>query len=106
ALADSEVNAHVAGQFAKARTDADEIELDLSGMSWEFILQDIVRRSSTLRYVTAITSFTCSKMRPDGFGGMAVLITADAIKGKSTSDILEDFLAEKEGDAADDGVHV
>ena len=45
-------------------------------------------------------------MRPNGFGSMAVLITADAIVGKSTNDILEDFLAEKEGDAADDGVHV
>ena len=33
-------------------------------------------------------------MRPDGFGGMAVLITSDAIVGKSTNDILEDFLAE------------
>jgi hypothetical protein len=33
-------------------------------------------------------------MRPDGFGGMAVLITADAIVGKSTSDLLEDFLVE------------
>jgi len=45
-------------------------------------------------------------MRPDGFGGMAVLITADAIVGKSTNDILEDFLAEREGDAANDGAHV
>jgi hypothetical protein len=45
-------------------------------------------------------------MRPDGFGGMAVLITADAILGKSTDDILEDFLAEREGVAADDGTHV
>jgi hypothetical protein len=106
ALADSEVNAHVAAQFAKARTDADEIELDLSGMSWEFILQDIVRRSSTLRYVTAITSFTCSKMRPDGFGGMAALITADAIKGKSTSDILEDFLSQMEDDSPAHQTHV
>ena len=56
-------------------------------------------------YVTAITSFTCSKMRPDGFGGMAVLITENAIFGKSTNDIREDFLAERDGDA-DDGAHV
>jgi hypothetical protein len=50
------------------------------------------RRSPTLRYVTAVSAFTCSKMRPDGFGGMAVLITADGVIGKSTSDIIEDFL--------------
>ena len=82
-----------------------EIEIDFSGTSWEFIFQDIVRRSATLRYVTAVTSFTCSKMRPDGFGGMAVLITADAIVGKSTNDILEDFLAEN-NDGAGNGEHV
>ena len=57
-----------------------EIDLDLSGASvWEFIFQDIVRRSPTLRYVTAVASFDRSKMRPDGFGGMAVLITPDRI---------------------------
>ncbi|MGA9370063.1 MAG: hypothetical protein WBV35_21560 [Steroidobacteraceae bacterium] len=37
---------------------------------------------------------------------MAVLITADAIVGKSTNDFLEDFLAENEGNAADSGEHV
>lgn len=103
---DSTATAYIAERVAVASTDDTEIEIDFSGTSWEFIFQDIIRRSSTLRYVTAVTSFTCSKMRPDGFGGMAALITADAILGKSTSDILEDFLAEKEGDAANDGVHV
>jgi len=105
---DSTATAYIAERVAVASTEDTEIEIeiDFSGTSWEFIFQDIVRRSSTLRYVTAVTSFTCSKMRPDGFGGMAVLITADAIVGKSTNDILEDFLAEKEEDAADDGVHV
>ena len=103
---DSMATMYIGERVAVTSTDDTEIEIDFSGTSWEFIFRDIVRRSSTLRYVTAVTSFTCSKMRPDGFGGMAVLITADAIVGKSTNDILEDFLAEKEGDAADDGVHV
>jgi hypothetical protein len=103
---DSTATAYIAERVAVASTDDTEIEIDFSGTSWEFIFQDIVRRSSTLRYVTAVTSFTCSKMRPDGFGGMAVLITADAVLGKSTNDILEDFLAEREGDVADDGAHV
>ncbi len=103
----STATTYVAERLAGAHADETEIEIDFSGTSWEFIFRDIVRRSSTLRYVTAVTSFTCSKMRPDGFGGMAVLITADAILGKSTNDILADFLAEREGqDAADDDVHV
>ena len=85
---------YVIERLARAGADDTYIEIDLSGTSWEFILQDIVRRSRTLDHITVVSAFTCTKMRPDGFGGMAVLITADAIKGKSTHDILEDFLAE------------
>jgi len=73
-----------------------EVEIDFSATSWEFILQDIVRRSSTLDHVTVVGSFTCSRMRADGWGGIAMLITADAVKGKSTNDILDDFLTEQE----------
>ena len=85
---------YVIARLALAGADDTHIEIDLSGTSWEFILQDIVRRSRTLDHITVVSAFTCTKMRPDGFGGMAVLITADAIKSKSTHDILEDFLAE------------
>jgi hypothetical protein len=103
---DSTATTYVAERLAATPADDTEIEIDFSGTSWEFIFQDIVRRSATLRYVTAVTSFTCSKMRPDGFGGMAVLITADAILGKSTNDILEDFLAENDSNAEGSGEHV
>jgi hypothetical protein len=68
------------------------LDIDLSIASWEFIVQDVVRRSSTLKYVSAVSSFTCSRMRPDGFGGAVVVISADAILGKSTSDLLEEFI--------------
>jgi hypothetical protein len=70
------------------------LDLDLSTTSWEFIMQDIVRRPPTLRYVSAVSSFTCSRMRPDGFGGAVVVISADKIVGKSTSDLLEEFIAQ------------
>jgi hypothetical protein len=102
---ESTATTYVAERLAATPAGDTEIEIDFSGTSWEFIFQDIVRRSATLRYVTAVTSFTCSKMRPDGFGGMAVLITADAILGKSTNDILEDFLAENDGNVGN-GEHV
>jgi len=69
------------------------LDLDLSTTSWEFITQDIVRRSPTLTYVSAVSSFTCSRMRPDGFGGAAIVISADEIMGRSTSDLLEEFIA-------------
>ncbi len=90
---DSALAVYVAGKLASVPDDDTEIDLDLSGMSWDIILQDIVRRSRTLDYVTVASAFTCSRMRTDGFGGMAVLITAEIIQGKSTNDILEDFLS-------------
>ena len=96
----------VTEQLARLPADNVEIELDFSDMSWESIFQNIVRRSATLRYVTAVSAFTCSRMRPDGFGGMAVLITPSAIMGKSTSDIIEDFLNEAVPDCADASVGV
>jgi hypothetical protein len=87
-------NAVVAEQLGKASADEGEVELDLSLTSWEYLLQDIVRRSPTLRYITVVTAFTCSKMRADGFGGAALFITADAVKGHSTDEFLADCLSE------------
>ncbi len=84
----------VTEQLAAASPDASEIELDFSGSSGEFFFQDILKRSKTLRYISIVTSFTCSKMRPDAFGGMVTLITRDAIVAKSTGDFLQDFIAE------------
>lgn len=95
AAVESGANDFIRRVLAEAAPNDTEIGIDLSAMSYEFILQDIVKRSATLAYITVVAAFTCSKMRADGFGGMAVLITANAILGKSTSDILEDFLAEQ-----------
>ncbi len=80
--------------------DYADVEFDLSVTSWEFIFQDIVKRSATLDHVAVVSAFTCSRMRPDGFGGMAILITADVIRGKSTGDILADFLDQVDHGAA------
>lgn len=99
----STLHAYLTDRLASLADADTHLEVDLSGTSWEFILQDIVRRSTTLDHVAVVSAFTCTKMRPDGFGGMAVFITADAIKGKSTNDILEDFLAERENA---EGAHV
>lgn len=94
----STANTYVGEQLAKLDAEDEDIDLDLSGTSWEFFFQDIVRRSSTIRHIEVVSSFTCSRMRADGFGGMAVLITADAVKGKSTQDILNEL-----HDEADNG---
>jgi hypothetical protein len=89
---ESAATAFVTGQLGHVPTDNVEIALDVSTLCWQSIFQDIVRRSPRLRYVTAVSAFTCSEMLPDGFGGMAVLITADAVMAKSTTQIIQDFL--------------
>lgn len=91
---ESAAHLYVSEKLAAADANATEMDLDLSSTAWEFFFQDIVKRSTTLAYVGVVAAFTCSNMRPDGFGGMAILITRDAIVGKSTNDLLTDFLAE------------
>jgi hypothetical protein len=90
---------HVTGEantkIEELLAEQPELEVDMSVGSYEFILQDIVRRSTTLEYINVVSAFTCSKMRPDGFGGMAVLITPETVKGKSTLDFIQDFLVEE-----------
>lgn len=93
---DSVLNGRLAERIAEIGADETHVEIDLSDISWSSILQDIVRRSPTLDHVAVVTSFTCTKMRPDGFGGMAALITASAIRAKSTNDILEEFHSEEQ----------
>jgi hypothetical protein len=93
---DSQIFDYVEERLRKARGHGEEteFELDMSGTSWEFLLQDIVRRSATLRYLSVTTAFTCSKMRVDGFGGMALFITDERIKAFSTIEFLTECLSE------------
>jgi len=69
----------------------DDIDLDMCGDLWADVLQDIVRRSPDLDHLTVTMAFTCSKMRPDGFGG---LITASTIRSESTHTLFDRFYTE------------
>lgn len=72
----------------------DDIDLDMCGDLWGDVLQDIVRRSPDLDRLTVTMAFTCSKMRPDGFGGLAMLITAATIRSDSTHALFDRFYEE------------
>lgn len=61
---DSIIAAHVRACLADAEPDDTEIDLDLSTVSWEFLLQDIVRRSPTLDHVTVIGASPARKSAP------------------------------------------
>jgi len=83
--------AFVKDELAKTNAGDDEIELDISEPGWPFLLQDIVRRSPSLKFISIEAAFICSKMRDDGFGGMAMLITADDVFSKTTGELLQEF---------------
>ncbi|MGY4568352.1 MULTISPECIES: hypothetical protein [Bradyrhizobium] len=61
-VASSIVREHLAKRAA-GEPPSHDVELDLTTTSWEFIIQDIVRRSPTLECVSAVSSFACSRMR-------------------------------------------
>ena len=91
----STATTQLAEYIAIIRTHNGNVPIDFTDPWWEFILQDIVRRSPAISYITVVSAFTCTntKKRPDGFGGMVTLITANTIKRKPIIDILEDLLA-------------
>ena len=90
----SRLVAKLLDEYADAIQSAEEIELDMAGDLWPDVLQDIVRRSPDLQELTVTMAFTCSKMRPDGFGGLAMLITASTIRSESTHTLFDRFYKE------------
>jgi hypothetical protein len=92
----SAAHAEILHQCSEALKGDDDVEIDASMEWWTAVFQDIVRRSSTLDHISVIMSYTCSKLRADGLGGMAMLITAQAVRSKSTEDILAEFINEAE----------
>ena len=104
--AESAANRFIREQLAKLEADAAEVELDMGELGWPFLFQDIVRRSSTLKFVSIEAAFTCSKMRSDGFGGMAMLITEEDVFSKSTGEHVQDFESQAAGHADSAGNHI
>lgn len=92
--ASSRLVAKLLDDRADAIQGDEEIEFDLAGDHWPDVLQDIVRRSPDLDHLTVTMAFTATKMRPDGFGGLAMLITASAIRSGSTHTLFDRFYKE------------
>jgi len=89
----SRVRSSLIEALLKSDSAHDYFDFDLtSGPNYTTILQDIVRRSKgELPYLTIASAYTCSKMRPDGFGGGAIIITPYRISYSSTYDVFEKF---------------
>ena len=84
---------HVGEQLAALASGEEQLEVDMSVIGFEGIFQDVVKRSA-LDYVEVEAAWACSKMRPDGFGGAASLITADAVDSVSTAGWLGEMISQ------------
>lgn len=82
-----------------------DIELELCDDLWPDVLQDIVRRAPDIDHLTATMAFSCSRMRPDGFGGLAMLITAGEIRSASTHTLFDRFFDEARANGEIDHGH-
>ena len=91
----SRIRSALVETLLKSDPDQDYFDFDLTAAcDYTVILQDIVRRSKgALPYLTIAAAYTCSKMRPDAFGGMCIMIAPRAIRYWSTYDVLERFTA-------------
>lgn len=83
------------GYLDSEEPDGEEIELSEDDLFSRF--QEIIRRSNgELPWISKESAYTCSRMRPDGFGGGAVFITADDIQYSFTGQWLEERIRETE----------
>lgn len=91
----------IRARLAEAAQDEAELELDLSDLGEATIFQGIVRRCPQLDHVTIVSAWTCTKMRPDGFGGGITVVAADHILSSSTIQMEGELLDRAEhGDLA------
>jgi hypothetical protein len=77
----------------KAIDHTDKIEIDFSDYGWTEIFADIVKRSSTIDYISITRSYHASRIIADGFGGSAIFITDEGINHISTYEWLENMIA-------------
>ena len=83
------------GYLDSEEPDGEEIELTEDDLLNRF--QEIICRSNgELPWISKESAYTCSKMRPDGFGGGAIFITADDIQYSFTGQWLEERISETE----------
>lgn len=95
----SEINRIIARVW-KSWCEEDEpgttVAVDLSETSWEFILKDIVARSTALAEIRVLEWYRHPSQNPDSFGMNIMLVTANEIAGRNSDDFFEDMRAETE----------
>lgn len=91
---DSVLNTLVTGLIDAASAYDDSISLNLGegDVSFEHILQDIVRRSPTLTHLVVTSGYARSGLEAGAAGGSVTVITTGDIQQKCTTEIIDEFL--------------
>jgi hypothetical protein len=80
------------------------VHVDLTDTSWEFILKDIVARSTALTEIRVLEWYRLPSQNPDSFGANIMLVTANEIIGRGSDDLFEEMRAETETQRPAEGV--
>lgn len=96
----STANQHVAERLDAAPVGEeadplDDFNLEITGATWELILQDIVRRSSTIDEVVVKSTTVPDGPLFDELAASVTVITTSSIKSKSIAAALEDLKEDK-----------
>lgn len=93
--ADSALNAFIGGRILAllpTSADGDDIAADIDlEFPWQFIVHDIVARSSSLKEVTVIQWMNHPSQRPESYGASVSLITGKGIHHATSDDLLKRF---------------
>lgn len=74
-------------KLAELDTEEGSFDLDVTDMKDAQIFQDILHRCPDIDHVSIVSGWTCSRMRPDGFGGAVTVITRDRIQSSTTNEM-------------------
>lgn len=99
AVPHSEINRIIAGvwkSWCEQEEPGKTVAVDLSETSWEFILKDIVARSTALAEIRVLEWYRHPSQNPDSFGTNIMLVTANEIVGRNSDDFFEEMRAETE----------
>lgn len=70
----------------------DKFDFEVTDMEDAAIFQDILHRAPQIDHISITSGWTCSRMRPDGFGGSVTVVTREQIQSCSTQQMEERLL--------------
>lgn len=104
ARSDSDLNEIIGQCWADLESAGETVNVDMSDTTWEFVLTNIVARSTILTEIRVLEWYRHPSQSQDSFGANVMLITEHAVVGRNSDDLLEEMRAETETQRPAEGV--